>query len=123
MKNSEKKTETINEVKINKFVVDATFEEKNIVPETGCLALAEFFYKGWKTTHSNNSNTNVVGVDFRTGRKMYQLLGRICALCNGGGGIVLWGVDPETLCAEGISLPENDWVKIDQEVKYWPDIF
>ena len=108
---------------VNKLVLDLT-HNGDLLPNTYCLAETKFFRKGWKTTHSNNSDTYVVGADFEeTGKKMHQLLGRICALCNGGGGIVLWGVDPETLCAKGISLNDKEWDQINQEMKDWSQKF
>ena len=56
------------------------------------LKEAKFAYKNYKITDVNNANTKIVGIRGSRGRYKYELLRRIIALGNAGGGILFWGI-------------------------------
>ena len=85
----------------------ATMRE-NILPNTGSLDKAEFLYKNWKISDANNSNAKIIGVGGKRGRYKNELLRRICALGNAGGGILFWGLNPDNGRVQGIKFTEEE---------------
>ena len=71
-------------------------EKKIKLPNTGNLEDAEFLYKDWKLTDINNSGAIVRYIGTNKGKYKFELMRRICALANAGGGILLWGIDEST---------------------------
>lgn len=63
------------------------------IPNTGNLEDAEFLYKNWKLTDSNNTNAMLSCIGEEKGKKKFELMKRICALANIGGGILFWGIN------------------------------
>ena len=104
--------------KVNDFVLKVT-ENKNLLPNSGNLDEAYFLYKNWKVTDANNSNSKVIGIEEDKGRNKYELMRRICALGNAGGGILFWGINEETLRVDGIKLTAEERQKIRTEMKQW----
>ena len=66
------------------------------LPNSGNLKEAEFFYHNWKTTDINNSNAKVMVIGEDRGAYKYELMRRVCALGNAGGGILIGGVNEDT---------------------------
>ena len=81
--------------KLNEIVLKIT-EKKMELPNTGNLEDAEFLHQGWKPTDSNNSSAIVCCIGTNKGKYKFELMRRICALANAGGGILLWGIDEST---------------------------
>lgn len=63
------------------------------LPNSGNLKEAEFVYQNWKATDINNSSAKVIAVAEEKGSYKYELMRRICALGNVGGGILIWGAN------------------------------
>ena len=63
------------------------------MPNTGNLEDAEFVYKNWKITDANNYNSKVIAICEDKGEYKYELMRRMCALGNAGGGILFWGIN------------------------------
>ena len=74
------------------------------LPNNGNLEDAQFVCKNWKVTDTNNTNYKVIGIGEEKATYKYELMRRICALGNAGGGILFLGVNEETLKVEGIKL-------------------
>ena len=103
----------------NQLIFRLTKEEKKL-PDIANPSKVEFLLRDYPATNRNNSTAQVVAVNEKTGRKMYEMLAVICALLNRGGGVLFWGVNPKTLYTEGIALREEEWEKVKNEVLRWP---
>ena len=66
------------------------------LPNPEKLDKAEFVYKNYKITDVNNTHAKIVGIREKRGRYKYELLRRIVALGNAGGGMLFWGVHEHT---------------------------
>ena len=92
---------------MNDFVLGVAKKETEL-PNTGNLDEATFVFKNWKVSDANNANAKVMGVGEKKGKNKNELLRRICALGNAGGGILFWGINEETLEVEGIKLTDEE---------------
>ena len=63
------------------------------LPNSGNLDEATFVCENWKITDTNNANAKVIGIGEKKGRYKYELMRRMCALGNAGGGIIFWGIN------------------------------
>ena len=77
------------------------------LPNSGNLDEAEFLYHNWKLTDINNTNAKVIGIGEKKGKNKYEIMRRVCALGNAGGGILFWGINEETHRVEGIQFGEE----------------
>ena len=77
---------------LNSVVLRVTTNEIEL-PNSGNLDEATFLYKNWKISDTNNTNAKIMGVGEAKGKNKYELMRRICALGNAGGGILFWGVN------------------------------
>ena len=78
------------------------------LPNVGNPSDAEFLYEKWKLTDANNSNAKIYCIGEKKGKNKFELLRKICALGNAGGGILFWGVNENTNRVEGISLKDQE---------------
>ena len=81
---------------MNSFVLRVTNNQIEL-PNSGDLVEAEFQFKGWKVTDANNTNAKIIGIGEEKGKYKYEMMRRMCALGNAGGGILFWGVNEDTL--------------------------
>ena len=86
------KKERIETEELNCFIFASTTEE-NLLPKIGALDEVEFVYKNWKISDANNSSHKVIGIAEKKGKYKLELLRRIFALANVGGGILFWGIN------------------------------
>ena len=77
---------------LNDFVLKVVKKEVKL-PNIGNLEEAEFVYKNWKITDVNNSTKKILGISEKRGEYKFELMRRMCALGNAGGGILFWGVN------------------------------
>ena len=77
---------------LNNFVLQVATNEVEL-PNTGNLDEATFLYKNWKISDTNNTNAKIMGIGEAKGKNKYELMRRMCALGNAGGGILFWGVN------------------------------
>lgn len=87
MKNLPMTTENVND-----FVMKVTEKEIEL-PNLENLAEATFVYNNWKITDTNNTNSKIIFVGQKKGKNKNELMRRICALGNAGGGILLMGIN------------------------------
>ena len=77
---------------LNSLVTKIT-TNKIELPDTGNLDEATFLYKNWKITDANNTNAKVVGIGEKKGKNRNEMMKKIFALGNAGGGILFWGIN------------------------------
>ena len=98
-----KKEKTISTTQLNSFILKI-ISGKNKLQNSGNLEEAEFLYRNWKLTDANNANAKIFAIGERKGKYKYEIMRRICAIANAGGGILFWGVNEQTNRVEGIKL-------------------
>ena len=91
-KKEKEKKDKITTEELNSFVLGVTKNEI-FLPKSGNLDEATFLYRNWKATDANNTNAKVIGIEENRGKNKYELMRRICALGNAGGGILIWGIN------------------------------
>ena len=106
---------------LNAFILKATIRNHALL-DTQRLEKNQFFYRNWKLTLTNNSQTGAAGVDWKTGKNKYELLRRICCLGNQGGGVLCWGISRDNMI-EGLKLSEEEKEKILLETEEWKNEF
>ena len=107
---------------LNHCVLKVTKNEIEL-PNSGNLEDAEFVYKSWKITDANNSNAKVIGIGEKRGKYKYELMRRICALGNAGGGMLFWGINEDTYEIEGMALSKEEREEIPKYMRLWTDDF
>ena len=108
-------------IEFNAFILNATIKSHALL-DNQHLKKNKFFYRNWKLTLTNNSQTRYAGVDWKTGKNKYELLRRIGCLGNQGGGVLCWGIGHDNTI-EGLKLNEEEKEKILLETEEWKNEF